>query len=167
VNHLALDDSNVIAFGELTSSFDFDGQRSPAPDAAEDVFVIKLDSNGNTIFAKHFPGVGQQQTGGVTATSEGDIWIGVAHRQTTDYGGGTVQGFGKDDWVVVKLDATGKHLRSHRFGDPNDQDPRALGADAMGQIYVVGDCAGVMDFGPGLKFGSKGNEDICVARLPP
>ena len=166
VGDVAVDGSNVVVLGDGNGTVSIGGQETFADH--DDVFVIKLDAGGNVLWSHHFVGPEDQQTGGIAVDGLGNLWFGVSHEQTADYGGGVVMSEGADDWVLVKLELTaGGHLRSLRFGDNDDQDPRTLGTDSQGNLVVAGDCQDDIDFGFGELSGSSTYEDICIAKLPP
>jgi hypothetical protein len=164
VNHVSVRGADVVVAGDATTGIDFDGYVASA--VSRDVFIITLDQDGNTAWTTLWSGPGAQESGGVAMTPSGAIWFGVSHELSVDYGGGDLVSFGSDDWALVKLDAAGQHVRSHRFGGPADQDPRELASDAQGNLYVAGDCEGSIDFGAGFNFDSGSGEDICLAVLP-
>jgi hypothetical protein len=55
---------------------------------------------------------------------------------------------------------------SHAYGDAVDQDGKAVAVDASGEVVVVGDFEGMVDFGDGL-LASAGGYDAFVVKLDP
>ncbi len=179
VGALALDGSDIVAFGDVNKFFKLDDfnekealPASPAEDT--DVFVLKLASDGSTLFANHYVGPGRQecqyQNCDVFVDAAHQIWFGAAHYGSVDYGGQVIDALGnKEDWAIVALDASGNTVRAYRFGAKTDDDPRAIGADGQGNIYLAGDCDGPMDVGDNLilsPISSYSNDDICLVKLP-
>ncbi|KYF51463.1 PE-PGRS family protein, partial [Sorangium cellulosum] len=74
---------------------------------------------------------------------------------------------GGHDIFVVKLDASGGHLWSKRFGDGAEQYPFAVATDSSGNIVVAGEFAGTLNFGddPSTALVSAGGRDLFVASL--
>ncbi|WP_438019774.1 PE-PGRS family protein [Sorangium sp. So ce315] len=74
---------------------------------------------------------------------------------------------GGHDVFVVKLDASGGHLWSKRFGDGAEQYPFAVATDSSGNIVVAGEFAGILNFGddPSAALVSAGGRDLFVAKL--
>ena len=165
VTRIGLSGTDVVAFGDADQTVTVAGDETLCQD--DDVYVIKLDSDGNLLWKQHFVGPGNQDATGMTTDGSGGIWIGVSHEEMVDFGGGMVLSAGQDDWALIKLDASGAHLRSLRFGDSDDQDPRGMGVDAQDNLVVGGDCQAVVDFGVAVLAGSSSYEDICLAKLPP
>jgi len=113
-----------------TNSFGF-GQK--------DVYVIKTDANGNTIWTKTFGGAGNDEPNEIVQTSDGNLLI----IGTTDsYGAG-----GKDMYLL-KIDTTGAMLWHKEFGGSGDE----IGEDVMitsdGNYLVNGITS---SFGNGLR----------------
>jgi hypothetical protein len=75
----------------------------------------------------------------------------------------------EEDWALVALDASGNTVRAYRFGAKTDDDPRAIGADGQGNIYLAGDCVDPMDVGDNLILSpttSYSSDDLCLIKLP-
>ena len=65
---------------------------------------------------------------------------------------------------VVALDASGQHVWSKRFGDPDRQLGKSIAADAAGGVWIASDFRGVLDFGGG-PLESAGDLDVALASL--
>jgi hypothetical protein len=106
----------------------------------------------------------------MTVDKNGDIVFTAAHEGTVDYGGGPIKNAGgafSSDVVVVKLKgSTGAHMWSRRFGNSSDQDPRCITTDGMNNIFVGGDFAGSMNFGP-VTISANSGDDAFIVKLPP
>jgi hypothetical protein len=178
VGALALDGSDIVAFGDVDGFFELkvfeDKKESPESESeGTDVFVLKLASNGSTLFANHYVGPAaqecQSQNCDVFVDEEHQIWFGAAHYGSVDYGGQVINALGdEEDWAIVALDANGNTVRAYRFGAKTDDDPRAIGADDQGNIYLAGDCSGPMDVGDNLilsPMSSYSKDDICLVKL--
>jgi hypothetical protein len=83
---------------------------------------------------------------------------------TIDFGGGNLVSAGMDDVFVAKLDGSGGHVWSRRFGDPGDQIARDLVSDTAGNVILAGYFDGAVDFGGG-SLSSEGATDAFVAKL--
>lgn len=165
VNDLASDGTHLYALGEGDGVIDIDG--NPIAAQADDLFVLALDAGGNILWSQHYVGPNDQHTGGLAANAT-TVWFGSSHDDLTDYGDGPMLASVGDDWGLVKLDAaTGNTLLSVRVGGAGDDDPRALGMDSQGALYVTGDCRGDIDFGFGPIPLTTSYEDICIGKLPP
>ncbi len=66
--------------------------------------------------------------------------------------------------VEPRPQPNGEHLWSQRFGDENYQNSLSVAIDPAGNVVVVGEFQGTVDFGGG-KLTSAGNCDIFVAKF--
>lgn len=78
----------------------------------EDVYIIKLDSDGNKIWSKNYGGSGSEIANKIIETSNGNYFI-AGH--TDSYGKG------QDDVYLVYTDADGDSLWTRTKGDINSQ----------------------------------------------
>jgi len=102
-----------------------------------DIFLIKLDSKGNTVFEKQF-GTEHTDVGqGIHFDSEGNIYIsGVT-------GGYWDEPKSKDlDIFLAKLDTEGNLLWSKIFGTPKPDLANPIKVDINGNLYIGGSTYG-------------------------
>lgn len=153
---------NLFLFGAFSGSLDFGGgPLAVGPDGA--LFLAKLGPSGEHIFSKSFVvDFKQSLEWPVALAPTGEIVIAGTLAGAADFGGGPLDGPG-DDVFVVKLDATGQHLWSKRFGDPDEQVPNAVAVDAQGAVLVAGYFSGTVDFGGGSLVAS--DYDAFVVKL--
>lgn len=107
--------------------------------------------------------------GGVAVSGGGDVLLAAGSFGDVDFGGGVLKSAGgtAQDVTVARLDASGKHLWSHRWGDPADQLAAAIAVDAQGDAILAGGYAGKLAIGPGAPLISNGATSVFVARLDP
>src|SRR5579871_1167393 len=79
---------------------------------------------------------------------DGSVLLAGSFEGTIDLGGGPLRSAGGDDVFVARLDASGKHLWSKRFGDAHAQHGRAVALDPSGNVVLAGDAQGTLDFPP-------------------
>jgi hypothetical protein len=149
ITAVAVDDAdNVVVTGTFDRDTDFGGGTVTSAGMI-DVFVVKLDPDGKHLWSKRFGDAEEQEAGGVAVGPDGAVVVAGSFEGTIDLGGGPLASAGADDVFLVKLDATGKHLWSKRFGDAEAQHGRALGVDAASDVVLVGDAQGKIDLGGG------------------
>jgi hypothetical protein len=79
-----------------------------------------------------------------------DVLVTGALLGSVDFGGGALTSAGGKDVFVVKLDQTGAHQWSTRYGDAGaDQRGQAIASDFEGNVLVSGVFDGSIDFGTG------------------
>lgn len=84
-----------------------------------------------------------------------------------DFGGGPLNSGGLKDVFLAKLDQSGKHLWSRRFGDGGDQVGSSVAVDSLGNVLLTGYLGdGQADFGGGALIGA-GFKDVFLAKFDP
>jgi hypothetical protein len=86
-----------------------------------DGYLLKLDANGNTAWARRFGDGLEQVAIGVGIDATGAVYVGGWFAGTINLGGADLVSVGQEDVFIAKLDANGMHVWSHRFGDGNSQ----------------------------------------------
>lgn len=146
---IAVDDSgNVYTTGCFTGTADFD----PGPGTANltsaggefdaDVFVSKLDSSGNFVWAKRLGGVNSDWAEGITLDGSGNIYSTGSFFTTGDFDPGpgtfTLTNGGGDDIYVSKLDSDGNFVWAVAMGGPGSDVGADIVVDALGGVYTTG-----------------------------
>jgi hypothetical protein len=157
---------NVLVTGYFAGTMDLGG--GPLTSAGnQDLFVAKLDPSGAHVWSKHFGDTGIQQGQSIAVDASGNVLVTGHFAGTMDLGGGPLTStVGSLDLFVAKLDPSGAHVWSKRFGDASDQVGQGIAADSAGNVLVTGFFNGAMDFGFGVITSAGGN-DIFVAKLTP
>jgi uncharacterized protein (TIGR03437 family) len=109
--------------------------------ALDDVFVTKLDANGNILFTTTFGGKGSDQGKAIAVDSTGNIWVGGS-TSSEDFplrgAVQTVMGLGASGFLV-KLAPDGTVIYSTYFGGlVGTSSVNGLAADQGGSMYVTG-----------------------------
>jgi hypothetical protein len=154
---------NVLVTGYFEGTVDLGG--GPLTSAGDsDIFVAKLDPAGNHLWSKRF-GDASLQVGFGGSDAAGNVLVTGYFEGTVDLGGGPLTSAGSYDVFVAKLDPSGNHLWSQRFGDASLQ--AGFGTiDASGNVLVSGHFEGTVDFGGG-PLSSAGGLDAFIAKLDP
>jgi hypothetical protein len=148
--------NNVCITGNFIGVVDFD----PGPDVANldangvfpECFILRLDANGNFIWAKEIDGYyGQGNT--ITKDVAGNLYVCGEFNQTVDLDPGpglyNVTSAGAADGFVIKLDPTGNFIWGRSFGGPGSQSCESVKTDAAGNVYITGAFPLTVDFDPG------------------
>lgn len=171
---------NVFITGMFSGVQDFDpgaGTFNMGTATVAGGYILKLDANGNFVFAKEMKSI---STGaGTTGTSiELD---GLGNIITTGYFGGTVDfdpsaatytlgaSGSANDIFIEKLDASGNFIWAHAIGTPTASDlAYAVTIDASNNIYSSGNFANTVDFDPGAgvtTLTATGTSDAYIWKL--
>lgn len=166
---------NIYVSGEFITTYDFDlgpGITLLTNMGYMDLFVLKLDSAGDFVFAKSIGGTQHDRAHDLAVDADGHIFFTGDFRESVDFDPGpgveihAAQGFnGSPDWFIEELDSAGNFVWAATFGDGFVDEAYSLSL-FNGAIYVVGYFYGSIDFDPGIDTviytGSFG--DIFVAR---
>jgi hypothetical protein len=150
---------NLILVGSTSGATDFGGGSV----SSGSVFVVKLSNSGAFVWNKAFPGSGVT-VAGAAVDSVGNILIAGDFATTASFGGPSLTSAGLHDAFVAKLDSTGAHVWSKRFGDVAEQHATGVAVDPAGNVAVFGQFASTIDFGGGV-LSSAGAYDVFLAKL--
>ncbi len=173
---IALDASgNVYTTGSFNISADFN------PGAATfnlfssggyDIFVSKLDVNGNFVWAKNMGSSLQDWGLCLTLDPSGNVYTSGYFDGTADFDPGAATfnliSAGARDIFISKLDASGNFVWAKRIGGGANQSATGIATDASGNVYTTGSFEGAPDFDPGAgisTIGTAGVDDIFVSKL--
>jgi hypothetical protein len=148
-NSVAVDaQGNVVFTGNIEGSTTF-GSTTLTSAGMDDIFLAKLDPNGNTLWAQSY-GDGSEQFGiSVAFDASGDIALTADFQSTVNVGLGTLTSAGMYDVLLAKFDPTGKPLFGNRYGDTENQTGDSVAIDATGNVVLSGGFQGTIDFGMG------------------
>jgi hypothetical protein len=150
-------DGNVYVTGYFFGAADFDpgpGVDEHTPNGLDDIFLSKLDSNGEFQWARTWGGIGYEGGYGIAIDGNGNVYV-------TGYFNGPVDfdpGPGVDEhtssnggWglFLSKLDSNGEFQWARNWGGDGLEEGRAVANDGNGNAYVTGWFSGAGDFDPG------------------
>ena len=168
---------NVYSTGEFGLTVDFD----PGPDTlnltsngADDIFIQKLDPNGNFIWARSMGGADYDRGLSITTDAIGNVYTTGYFKYTVDFDPGSdtlnLTSAGAHDIFIQKLDANGNLIWARSIGGTNTDLGVGIITDAIGNVYATGYFEGTVDFDPGsdtLNLTSAGLYDIFIQKLDP
>ena len=129
-----------------------------------DVFVAKLDADGEHVWSQRFGGPDDQYGQALAVTAAGDVTVSASFLGSMDFGGGTLMSAGGQDLALARLNADGDHVWSQRFGSAGDQTVRDGALDPAGHLVTAGSFAGALSFGADPLV-SSGETDVFLAML--
>ena len=152
---------NVYSTGDFKGTVDFDPGAGiynlTSVDSVNDydIFISKLDSSGNFIWAKCMGGSSDDYSYSIAVDLVGNVYT------TGKFGGGVLSdfnpgpgvynlyGFGGDDIFISKLDSAGNFVWAKQFGNIGEDSGISLAVDSQSNVYTVGSFGGTVDFDPG------------------
>ncbi len=166
---------NVYTIGAFSDTADFDpsaGVFNLISVGMDDIFISKLDPDGNFVWAKQIEGSDAifglsldidafgniYTTGYFSGTADFDSGLGVVNLTST----------GSYDLFISKLDAAGDFVWAKRIGDTGWETAYSINIDASGNIYTTGFFEGTVDFDPNagiFNLISVGGRDIFLSKL--
>jgi len=161
---IAIDSSgNSYVTGYFQGSASF-GSTTLTSSGYYDIFVAKLDSNGNWLWAKQAGGASTDRGYSIVTDSSGNSFVTGIFDGTASFGSTTLNSSGGYDIFVAKLDSSGNWLWVKQAGGTSDDYGLGIATDSSGNSYVTGYFYGTASFGS-TTLTSSGDIDIFVAKL--
>ncbi len=166
---------NVLTIGQFMGTMDFDpniGTFNLTATGLSDIYIQKLDGNGNFIWAKGFGGSQPDLAAAIDVDNLGNIYTTGTFYGTADFDPGAgvqnVSVTGRYDAYVQKLDAAGNFVWAFNIGGYNRDNGVAIAVDHDRNVYTIGDFEETADFDPGagvLNITAKNVSDIFIQKL--
>ncbi|MGI8893796.1 MAG: SBBP repeat-containing protein [Bacteroidia bacterium] len=176
-NSIAVDAyGNVYTTGIFQETVDFDpgvGIFNLTSAGGEDIFITRMDLNGNFIWAKTMGGIGLDLSTSITIDQAGNVYITGRFSATVDFdpdssGNYNMTSVGNTDIFISKLDANGNFIWAKQMGGPEHEIGSSITTDSAGNVYITGYFGGTADFDPGsgtYNLTSAGSNDIFISKL--
>lgn len=153
----------VDAYGDiyLTGSFSGTTDFNPSPFGTYtltgrqgDVFISKLDANGDFLWAKQMGGVFPDSGNALAFDANDNVYISGSFWGTADFDPGdevnNLSSAGEEDIFIARLDPSGSFSWAVRMGGDLPDVGNAVAVDAHGSIYAAGYFFSIeADFDPG------------------
>ncbi|MBD2075897.1 DUF4347 domain-containing protein [Phormidium sp. FACHB-592] len=173
---LSIDDNgNVYTTGYFHDTADFDPGTSSfrlASVGDNDIFVSKLDSNGNFVWARRMGGSSSDYASSISVDGSGNVYTTGGFQGTVDFDPGTssfrLASVGDNDIFVSKLDSNGNFVWAKSLGGGGEDPTSSISVDGSGNVYTTGGFQGSLDFDPSMgtfDLTSAGDNDIFVSKL--
>ncbi len=168
------DNGEVYVCGRFRVTVDFDpgsGVNNITSAGDHDIFILKLDTNGNFVWVKTIGSAGADEVENCDLDPNGNILLCGVFSGTVDFDpNGGVQNLtsvATQDAYILKLDASGNYVWAGRFGSNPGELVYGIKTDALGDVYACGLFYGTIDFDPGagvsnLAAGNNYSEDFVL-----
>lgn len=156
---------NIVVGGYFADTITFGAKSCTSNNVATtDVFIAKYDGM-SWAWCKNFGDSTGEQLGGIATDSAGNIFaVGHFSGSITFPNCATLMSMGANDVFLAKLDPNGICVWAQRFGDTSDQTASGIVIDSTGAPIIVGQCAGLVNFG-GAGLNCQTNSDVFVAKF--
>lgn len=168
---------NFYITGFFEGAVDFDpgaGNLVLISNGLRDIFIQKLDADGNLVWAKTIGGAGNDHGNTIATDPSGNVYAAGSYRGTVDFDPSdetfnlTSNGF--DDIFIQKLGAGGHFIWAKSIGGTDVDEANSIKIDNSGNIYTTGNFVGTADFNPNaatFDLTSNGSKDIFILKLNP
>ena len=151
INSMSLDMAgHILITGFFDTQADFDpngGIKYLYPNGGFDVFVLKLDTTGNFIWAKSFGSSTDEQYGKLATDGAGNVYLTGSFKSPTDFNPGSgvyiltpanYPNRNNPDIYILKLNAAGNFVWAYSFGGDYEDYGTAITVDNVGNVYAAG-----------------------------
>ena len=181
-NSIAVDNfGNSYTTGEFEQTVDFDPglgtfilSVNGGSSGRSDIFILKLDPNGNFIWAKQIGGSDGDAGFSITIDNSGDILTTGSFYGNVDFNPGSglnpLYADGLEDVFILKLDPNGNFIWAKNMGGSHvfNESSFSITTDNLRSVYTTGYFYGTADFDPGagtFNLTSNGENDIFISKL--
>ncbi|MCH8331152.1 MAG: SBBP repeat-containing protein, partial [Bacteroidetes bacterium] len=166
---------NVYIVGHYKGTADFDpglATFNMTSNGGYDVFVQKLDSAGNFVWARSIGGANDEQSWSISADILGNVYITGWFRGTVDFNPSpdtfNLTSVGNEDGFIQKLNTSGNFVWARSLGGTDRDHSVFITNDLVGNLYVTGYYSDTVDFNPGadtFNLSSNGQADVFIQKL--
>ena len=166
---------NIYITGIFFGTVDFDpgpGITNLSSAGNVDIFICKLDNNGNFLWAKKIGGISNDYCNAIVLDKSNNIYLNGYFDNTTDFDPGhgvfNLTSRGQTDIYVCKLTNAGNLIWAKQIGGPGSEAAYSIGLDDQDNVYSTGFFFGTTDFNPGpatASFAATGFGDGFIVKL--
>lgn len=168
---------NVYTTGLFSNTADFDpgiGVDYLTASGNKDLFLLKLDQNGNFIWAENLGGTGEASGYSLALDLAGNVYMTGTFSGTIIFNPGTCLGTftssGSGDIFVTEIKNDGTIVWVKQFAGAGYNAGSSIAIDVFGAVCTTGFFAGTVDFDPGIgvfNLTSPGNYTAFVQKMIP
>jgi len=166
-------DGYIYSTGNFAGTVDFDpgaGISNINSGGSSDIYISKLDKDGNYEWAKSIGGTEPDGGVGIGVDKEGNVFTGGSFQGTVDFDPGTpvsnITSFGNGDICIVKLNSMGLFQWAKQIGGENNDYLEHLTLDKWGNVFYTANYGNGADFDPSAAtFNLTGSGKIVTSKL--
>ena len=161
---VAVDDSGyVYVAGTFEETVRF-GTYDVMSNGVDDVFVVKMDSSGNVIWANYVGGWGVDDVGEIAVDDSGNCVIVGSFVDEASFGSMTLVSNGGQDIFVAKYNSSGRLRWAKNAGGSEWDGGLGIAVDSQGSAVIAGWFYGTA-FLDDVSLTSAGKNDILIAKF--
>ncbi|PHR23927.1 MAG: hypothetical protein COA38_16885 [Fluviicola sp.] len=167
--------SGILISGRFEGTVDFDpgvGNLSLTSNGSNDIFAVKLDLNGDFLWANSYGDNANDISWEISADVNDNVFVIGTFKNTIDFNNGNPNGSyvsnGLADLFILKLDNLGNYLWSTAIGGPGDDNAKDLAFDLNNDLYISGFFKDTVNFDPTgtpTDILSSGGKDAYLMKL--
>ncbi|MFM1920176.1 MAG: hypothetical protein RLZZ303_1810 [Candidatus Hydrogenedentota bacterium] len=173
---IALDgEGNVYVCGDFSGTVDLDpgaGEYPITSQGRSDAFALKLNVDGDFVWARAFGGSELDYVFGMTADAQGNVYTTGRFSGTADFDPGAESYFQTSTSgataYIQKLDTEGRFVWARQMGGVENSTGIGVVVDRIGSVHTAGTFVGTVDFDPGegaFELVSAGGSDLFVQKM--
>lgn len=155
---------NVYVTGPFIGTVTFGTFVLTSPTNLSEIFVAKMDTDGNWLWAVSAGGTGNDQANGLVIDCEQNVYVTGFFSVSATFGAFTVTSPGFNSVFVAKISSSGTWLWATSAQGDTSIDGRALAIDSNGDLIVTGDYSGNATFGTTV-LPTAASSSLFVAKL--
>ncbi len=159
-------EGNIYVTGGFQGSISFGGH-SLSSRGSSDVFIVKYNGEGKSLWAKRAGGEGLDAGTSIALDVQGNPVIAGFFQGKSSFGDIQIKSTGYCDIFTAKYTPQGETLWAKQAGSPTADDyGYGIATDLSGNVYITGMTSGesAFDF---IKLRNTGNFDIFIAKYGP
>jgi hypothetical protein len=167
---------NVLSTGTFAGAVDFDPgpsvyNLSPSTLGTNDIFISKISSSGNFIWAKKFSGSSDKYSSSIKTDALGNVYTSGEFQGTVDFNPGSgvanLASAGQTDIFISKLNPSGGYIWCRGIGSTGYDNSNCLVLDSWNNVYTCGNFEGTVDFNPSadtFNITVAGETDVYISK---
>lgn len=166
---------NIYATGFFEDVADFDPgllTYNLTAIGSKDIFILKLDPDGNYIWARAIGGVSDDVSFTLATDILNNVYLAGRFMDTVNFNPGTLKNFlyspNSIDAFILKMNGQGNFIWVKQIKGRNIVSCNSICVDIQGNLYCTGYFTETADFNPGAaeyNLVSSGNQDIYILKL--
>ena len=128
---------NIYLTGYFCESARF-GKTKLKSKGNDNLFVSKMDGNGNTLWAKQAGGAGDEYSRGIKSDNRGNVYIVGEFNFDFDFANSRISNSGDWDIFVLNFNADGKMVKGYQAGSKDNDNGIGITIDEKSNFFVLG-----------------------------
>lgn len=156
----------VVATGSFDGAFTVAGQNSGAPAGARDIFLVRMDADGNVVGSLvTFGSVADETPNQLVAAGPGELYMCGTFSGALSLGSQDLDPVGTTDMFVASITPGGSVTWATSAGGDSTTNCRTVAVTGSGNVLAAGDFFDTTSVSGGDTLTSEGAEDIWIAQL--